>query len=136
METLDAAPDADLVFSCPPYGDLETYSDNPADLSNMEWRNNLYHYAGANEGKAASFGSRVITQKALVEAVADAGAVYGDPLFVDANQGDFRLKRSSPAIDRGCDVPWVTNDMKGTSRPQSARPDIGAFEFVDAPAPR
>jgi len=106
------------------------------DLSNMEWRNNLYHYAGANEGKAASFGSRVITQKALVEAVADAGAVYGDPLFVDANQGDFRLKRSSPAIDRGCDVPWVTNDMKGTSRPQSARPDIGAFEFVDAPAPR
>ena len=37
METLESAPDADLVFSCPPYGDLETYSDNPADLSNMEW---------------------------------------------------------------------------------------------------
>jgi hypothetical protein len=27
--------DADLVFSCPPYGDLEVYSDLPADLSNM-----------------------------------------------------------------------------------------------------
>ncbi|MCC6131436.1 MAG: ParB N-terminal domain-containing protein [Acidobacteria bacterium] len=25
----------DFVFSCPPYGDLETYSDDPADLSNM-----------------------------------------------------------------------------------------------------
>ena len=25
----------DLVFSCPPYGDLEVYSDDPADLSNM-----------------------------------------------------------------------------------------------------
>lgn len=37
METLEAAPDADIVFSCPPYGDLETYSDNPADHSNMEW---------------------------------------------------------------------------------------------------
>lgn len=37
VETLETAPDADLVFSCPPYGDLETYSDNPADLSNMEW---------------------------------------------------------------------------------------------------
>jgi DNA modification methylase len=37
METLETAPDADLVFSCPPYGDLETYSGNPADLSNMEW---------------------------------------------------------------------------------------------------
>lgn len=37
METLQHAPDADLIFSCPPYGDLEVYSDNPNDLSNMEW---------------------------------------------------------------------------------------------------
>jgi hypothetical protein len=27
--------EADLVFSCPPYGDLEVYSDDPADISNM-----------------------------------------------------------------------------------------------------
>lgn len=26
---------ADMVFSCPPYGSLEVYSDDPADLSNM-----------------------------------------------------------------------------------------------------
>lgn len=37
METLQAAPAADFIFSCPPYGDLEVYSDDPADLSNMEW---------------------------------------------------------------------------------------------------
>jgi len=37
MTTLDAAPDADFVFSCPPYGDLERYSDDPADLSTMEY---------------------------------------------------------------------------------------------------
>jgi DNA modification methylase len=36
-ETLDTAPEADLVFSCPPYGNLERYSDNPMDLSTMEW---------------------------------------------------------------------------------------------------
>lgn len=28
-------PRADLLFTCPPYGDLEVYSDDPADLSNM-----------------------------------------------------------------------------------------------------
>ena len=28
---------ADLVFSCPPYADLETYSDDPADISNMPY---------------------------------------------------------------------------------------------------
>ena len=27
----------DLVFSCPPYHDLEQYTDDPADLSNMSW---------------------------------------------------------------------------------------------------
>lgn len=36
LRFLPADPPADLVFSCPPYGDLETYSDDPADLSNME----------------------------------------------------------------------------------------------------
>lgn len=28
---------ADMVFSCPPYADLERYSDNPADLSTMAY---------------------------------------------------------------------------------------------------
>lgn len=34
---LKDAPDADFVFSCPPYGDLEQYSDDPTDLSAMTW---------------------------------------------------------------------------------------------------
>lgn len=29
--------EADMVFSCPPYADLEVYSDNPSDLSNMSY---------------------------------------------------------------------------------------------------
>lgn len=29
--------EADFVFSCPPYADLEVYSDNPADLSTMDY---------------------------------------------------------------------------------------------------
>ena len=28
---------ADFVFSCPPYADLEVYSENPADLSTLEY---------------------------------------------------------------------------------------------------
>jgi hypothetical protein len=37
IETLETAPMADFIFSCPPYGDLEIYSDDPRDLSMMEW---------------------------------------------------------------------------------------------------
>jgi len=35
-DELDTAPRADFVFSCPPYGDLERYSDDPRDLSAMD----------------------------------------------------------------------------------------------------
>jgi len=34
---VDNAPQADLIFSCPPYGDLEVYSDDPKDLSTMSY---------------------------------------------------------------------------------------------------
>lgn len=34
----------DLVFSCPPYADLEVYSDDPRDLSNMEYETFLRTY--------------------------------------------------------------------------------------------
>lgn len=36
-EHLDPAYEFDFVFSCPPYADLEVYSDNPADLSTMPY---------------------------------------------------------------------------------------------------
>jgi DNA modification methylase len=35
---------ADLVFSCPPYADLEVYSDDPHDLSNMKYKDFLLSY--------------------------------------------------------------------------------------------
>ena len=48
MEAVGAAPDADLVFTCPPYGDLERYSDDPRDLSAMD-----YHAFTAALGRIA-----------------------------------------------------------------------------------
>lgn len=43
---LDHAPSADFVFSCPPYGDLEVYSNDPSDLSNMSWEEFKGAYTG------------------------------------------------------------------------------------------
>lgn len=44
IERLQEAPAADFVFSCPPYGDLERYSDDPRDLSTMEYHTFLAAY--------------------------------------------------------------------------------------------
>jgi DNA modification methylase len=37
LDVVKTAPEADLVFTCPPYGDLERYSDDVRDLSTMEY---------------------------------------------------------------------------------------------------
>jgi hypothetical protein len=46
----------DFVFSCPPYGDLEVYSDHPADLSNMTARDFQTAYADIIKGAVARLG--------------------------------------------------------------------------------
>ena len=35
----------DFIFSCPPYGNLEVYSDNPQDLSTLEYHDFILSYA-------------------------------------------------------------------------------------------
>lgn len=35
----------DLIFSCPPYGNLEVYSDNPQDISTLEYGDFVAAYA-------------------------------------------------------------------------------------------
>ena len=44
----------DLVFTCPPYFDLEVYSDKENDLSNMSWDNfkNVYYDILSKSAKA------------------------------------------------------------------------------------
>lgn len=37
IDQLAAGLEADFVFSCPPYADLEVYSDDPRDLSTMDY---------------------------------------------------------------------------------------------------
>jgi DNA modification methylase len=47
LEVLDTVEEeADFVFSCPPYADLEVYSDNPRDISTMDYDAFLEAYRG------------------------------------------------------------------------------------------
>ena len=43
------AEQADMIFTCPPYADLEVYSDDPQDLSNMPYDQFLEEYKGIFE---------------------------------------------------------------------------------------
>lgn len=62
-------------------------------------------------------------------ATADHNLWGTDPKFVNAAAGDFHLRAGSPAIDTGSAAGAPSVDLAGTSRPQGAGFDIGAFEL-------
>ncbi len=67
-----AKADYDLVFTCPPYGDLEVYSDDPADLSTMSYAEFI---------------------KAWWEIIAASCAMLRDDRFACVVVGEFRDKK-------------------------------------------
>ena len=71
------------------------------------------------------------------------GNINVDPLFVDPNNGDFRLKPESPCIDTGSTI-GPDDDLDGNPRPVdvpgvgrdgSDAYDMGAYEFQEGVLP-
>jgi|GEM_PF-5605303 len=57
----------------------------------------------------------------------EANSLTGDPLFVNAAAGDYRLTSNSPAINRGANL-GLLQDLTGRSI--IGTPDIGAYETI------
>lgn len=57
------------------------------------------------------------------------GVFSGDPLFIDAENGDYHLQEGSPCIDSGSANDAPLYDFEGTARPQGLGFDVGAYEY-------
>ena len=58
------------------------------------------------------------------------GWTEANPLFTEANNSDYTLTASSPAIDAGSTLGTQTDDIEGNLR-NDGTPDIGAYEYSD-----
>ena len=95
------------------FGDFrdDIAQDGEAQKSN----NNLYY----------SFNGEVGVGKPLGD-----GDCVADPLFIDFDNRDLRLRKGSPAIDAALDFGYL-HDLDGTA--VTGKPDIGAYEYIDGP---
>lgn len=137
------------VWNCK-WNGLEFWWTAHGDLDNNKIYNNVFYATGANGlllentrnniivnnifalNKLSGIGGTSVARNAVSHnlffgnqtpgAVGEV-VVTGDPLFVDPAAADFRIRRESPALDRGYFM----------GLPTVGRADIGAHEFGTAP---
>ncbi|MGQ1948078.1 choice-of-anchor Q domain-containing protein [Geofilum sp. OHC36d9] len=88
-----------------------------------------------NEAPTGSqtYGTVDVSNSVIEGGEASLGNKTTDPLFVNPSEGDFRITKSSPALNGGDndDVPaWLTFDFSGSNRILATNVDMGVFEGI------
>lgn len=149
------APDKyDFIFTCPPYGDLEVYSDDPSDLSNMNAQDfeNTYtkilkntvdlldndRFATIVVGNYRNKNGYLIDLVGItVKAMEDAGAKYYNDIIFNTPIGSLptRSGRQFSATRKvGRNHQYVLNFVKGNPKNATTRlddieiPDLSEYE--------
>ena len=105
--------------------------DQSVGMNEITSNNNLVYYPNRPDGKLFGVGTAGYTlTEWQTNFGKDQSSLLGDPLLMSSypvNPSDFKLQSTSPAIDKGANLPLVFEDYEGTRRPRGVG-DIGAFE--------
>jgi hypothetical protein len=94
----------------------------------------LSHYKSQILVSNSDFDTVTVPDPLRVEFKDGGGNRNAAPLFVDPAHGDYREAEGSPTIDGGAPQGVGALDLAGAPRIIGEAPDMGAFEFVPAPA--
>ncbi|MET0856115.1 MAG: right-handed parallel beta-helix repeat-containing protein [Telluria sp.] len=119
----------------------QVYSNLPADYINVA--NNIFYdnrtgvrNAGLGQlGTNNTFSNNLVSNNTVnwMTSTPRRGDIDQDPQFVNYlpnGGGDYRLRETSPAIDRAVAALAPVVDLNGMGRTQGDGPDIGAYEFI------
>lgn len=117
--------------NCTVYGNTLVYDSNAAGVHMSGWTvvNSIVY------GNKATLIGGSVTYSLMPDAVEGEGNITGDPLFLDEENGNFKLAYASSCVDSGAELESVTVDLEGAARPQdaklsgTARTDRGCYEM-------
>ncbi|SOE20263.1 Right handed beta helix region [Spirosomataceae bacterium TFI 002] len=115
-------------------------SSSSTSVTNSIFWNNMKATSTTADGadiENNSSSSPIVTYTSLQSYTGSTGCLIGDPLFVDATNGNYRLQACSPAINAGTPDTTGLNlglvDLAGNQRVFDGRIDIGAYERQTEP---
>ena len=100
-------------------GGIYSYSSSPSVSNCIFWD---------DEG-GEIYGTGTYTYCCVQGGFAGTGNISEYPRFLDASNGNLRLRGGSPCIDAGTNVGAPLTDLDGNPRPYNVLTDIGAYEY-------
>ncbi len=95
-------------------------------------RNSIVYGNTSGGDSNPNYGDGTFSYSCAIPLPAGDGNTAADPLFVDPEAGDYRVRPGSSAINNAETLGWMSDavDLEGNNRILGDGPDIGAYEFV------